>query len=95
MNKIKPIILALFLFVLTSFTMNKLPKIFTDLLERANLTFEPPKGLMEIKTIDNEQMNYEYCLNPPNDWTKYSKHFVNKISLTKFGNYENKTNIYS
>ena len=62
MNKIKPFGTGLLLLVLTSFTSDNLPKTFTDLLDRANLTFQKPAGLEETKTIENRQMNYEYAI---------------------------------
>lgn len=65
MNKTKTLSAVLLFFVLTSFTSDNLPKTFTDLLERANLTFQKPEGLLECKTIENGQMNYEYAVKHP------------------------------
>jgi hypothetical protein len=42
-----------------------LPKTFTDLLDRGNLTFQEPIGFEETKTIENRQMNYEYAIKYP------------------------------
>ena len=65
MNKITTFSIGLLLLVLTSFTSDNLPKTFTDLLDRGNLTFEKPTGLVETKTIKNRQMNYEYAIKYP------------------------------
>lgn len=65
MNKIKTLITGILLLVLTSFTSDNVPKTFTDLLDRANLTFQKPAGLEETKIINNRQMNYEYAIKYP------------------------------
>jgi hypothetical protein len=51
--------------VLTSFTSYTLPKTFTGLLKRANLTFQKPSGFEQTNNIENRQMNYEYALKYP------------------------------
>ena len=74
MTKIKTLGAAFLLLVLTSFTSDSLPKKFSDLLNRTNMTFEKPIGLEEIKVIGNRQMEYEYALKYPNKkfglWSK-------------------------
>jgi hypothetical protein len=65
MNKIKTFATGLLSLVLTSFTPDNLPKTFTDLLDRGNLTFQKPTGFEETKTIENRQMNYEYAIKYP------------------------------
>lgn len=62
MKHIKTLATGLLFIVLTSFSSDKLPKIFTDLLDRANLTFQQVDGFKEVKTIENRQMNYEYAI---------------------------------
>lgn len=59
------VIAGLLILGLTSFKENKLPKTFTKLLDRGKMTFLRPEGLVEVPTIDNEQMNYEYALKYP------------------------------
>lgn len=66
MHKIKTFGTGLLFLVLTSFASDNSPKTFTDLLDRANLTFQKPTGFEETKIIENRQMNYEYAI-------KYSK----------------------
>jgi hypothetical protein len=65
MNKIKTFSTGLLLLVLTSFTSDNLPKTFSDLLDRANLTFQNPTEFIETNIIENQQMNYEYALKHP------------------------------
>jgi len=65
MNKIKLFSTGLIFLILTSFTSDSLPKTFTDLLDRASLTFQKPVGLEETKIIENRQMNYEYAIKYP------------------------------
>lgn len=65
MNKIKTFSTGLLLLVLTSFTSDNLPKTFSDLLDRANLTFQNPTEFIETYIIDNQQMNYEYAIKHP------------------------------
>lgn len=43
-----------------------LPKTFTDILIKSNMTFDIPKGLIETTIIENRQMNYDYALKYPN-----------------------------
>jgi len=62
MNKIKFFITGLCFFILTSFSSDNLPKKFTDLLDRAEMTFNQPGECSETQPIDNLQMNYEYAL---------------------------------
>jgi hypothetical protein len=64
--KTKNIIMGALFLVLTSFSSDNLPKEFTDLLARANLTFTRPTDLIETNCIENRQMNYEYALKHPN-----------------------------
>lgn len=65
MKTIKTLSTGLLFLVLTSFSSDNLPKTFTDLLDRANLTFQMPTGFEETKTIENRQMNYEYAVKHP------------------------------
>jgi len=55
----------LFLAISSFASDNVLPKSFTDILVKANMTFEMPKGLIETTIIENRQMNYEYALKYP------------------------------
>jgi hypothetical protein len=59
------VIIGLLFLGLTSFKEDKLPKTFTKLLDRGKMTFLRPDGLVEVPTIENEQMNYEYALKYP------------------------------
>jgi len=53
-------------FSLSSFAGEKeLPKFFSDILIKANMTFEMPKGLIETTVIENQQMNYEFAIKYP------------------------------
>ena len=61
-NKIKTFGRFILLLVLTSFTSDNLPKSFTNLLDRANLTFQKPVGFNETKIIENQQLNYDYAI---------------------------------
>jgi len=65
MNKIKLFSIG-FILVLSSCKSDKLPKEFTDLLNRAKLDFIETEGMIETKCIENRQMNYEYALKLPN-----------------------------
>lgn len=65
MNSFKTLGIILICFVLTSFTSDSLPKTFTDLLDRANMSFVKPIGLEETTPIENTEMNYEYALKYP------------------------------
>lgn len=62
MSKIKFIVSGFILLFLLSFKSDKLPKDFSELLTRAKITFIRPEGMMEVKCIENRQMNYEYAL---------------------------------
>lgn len=62
MSKIKFFITGLCFVILSSFTSDNLPKKFTDLLDRAAMTFNQPNEFSEIQPIENEQMNYEYAV---------------------------------
>lgn len=62
MNKIKFFISGLFFVVLSSFSSDNLPKNFIDLLNRSEMTFNQPDEYSEAKTIDNQQMNYDYAI---------------------------------
>lgn len=61
-NKILTFGTCILLLVLTSFTSDNLPKSFTDLFDRANLTFQKPVGFNETKIIENQQLNYDYAI---------------------------------
>ena len=65
MKKIVTITIGLLFAVLLSFTVENLPKTFTDLLDQGNMTFENPIGLDAIKIIENDQMNYDYAVKYP------------------------------
>lgn len=62
MNKIRFFITGLCFVTLTSFVSDNLPKNFTDLLNRAEMTFDNPSEYSETQPIENLQMNYEYAL---------------------------------
>ncbi|WP_298146309.1 hypothetical protein [Flavobacterium sp.] len=65
MKTVKTLRAGLLLLILTSFSSDKLPKTFTDLLDRGNLTFQKPTGLEETQIIKNLEMNYEYAIKYP------------------------------
>ncbi len=65
MNALKLFTVGFFITLLTSFSSDKLPKDFSDLLDRAHLTFIRPDGMNETKCIENRQMNCEYALKYP------------------------------
>jgi hypothetical protein len=65
MKKIKLLGTGFLSLFMTSFTSERIPKTFTDLLERANMTFQKPAELEETKIIENRQMNYEYAIKYP------------------------------
>jgi hypothetical protein len=62
MNKIKFFIAGFCFVILTSFTSDNLPKKFTDLLEKAEMTFDQPSEYSQTQPIENLQMNYDYAL---------------------------------
>lgn len=62
MLRIKPLSVVFLLIVLVSFKSDNLPVNFTALLDRAQLTFTPPEGMVEVPIVKNGQMNYEYAL---------------------------------
>lgn len=62
MNKIKFFLAGLCFVVLTSFSSDNLPKNFTDLLDRSQMTFDLPDQYSETAPIENVQMNYDYAL---------------------------------
>lgn len=62
MSKIKFFITGLCFVILTSFTSDNLPKKFTDLLDRAAMTFDKPSEYSETHPINNEQVKYEYAI---------------------------------
>ncbi len=62
MYKIKLIITATILLVLTSFKSENLPSTFVSMLASGKLTFEKPIDYKEVKIIENRQMNYEYAI---------------------------------
>ena len=53
------------LLILMSFGSDNLPKKFTDLLHRANMSFQKPTGLEETQIIENRQINYEFAIKYP------------------------------
>lgn len=65
MGKINIRATGLLALLLMSFSSNKLPKKFNDLLDRAQMTFVAPEGLKSTRIIENRQMNYEYALKYP------------------------------
>lgn len=65
MTRIRLVLLGLLFLGLTAFLEKKLPKTFTRLLDRGKMSFLRPDGLVEVPTIENEQMNYEYALKYP------------------------------
>jgi hypothetical protein len=56
------LVTAAFALFLTSFAYEELPKSFTDLLSRADMMFEAPKGLVPAAVVYNRAMSYEYAL---------------------------------
>ena len=62
MNNINKTGIFFLLIILTSFSSDNLPKSFTSLLARANLSFHPPLGFKETKIIENQQLKYDYAL---------------------------------
>lgn len=52
---------GLFVFIL-GFRSNNLPPVFLDRLNRAHMSFEAPKGFIEMPLVKNGQMHYEYAL---------------------------------
>jgi hypothetical protein len=62
MDKIKFFVTGLCFVILTSFSSTNLPKNFTDLLEKAKMTFDQPIECSETQPIENQQMNYDYAL---------------------------------
>jgi hypothetical protein len=62
MNKIKFFLIGFCFVILTSFSSDNLPKSFTDLLDRAAMTFDQPSECSETLPIENPQMNYDYAL---------------------------------
>lgn len=62
MNKINLFIIGFCLFTLTSFSLGNLPEKFTDLLDKAGMTFDNPSECFETPPIENRQMNYEYSV---------------------------------
>lgn len=65
MYQIKKTVAGLLTLVLMSFSADNLPKKFSDLLDRAQMTFIAPEGLKSTRIIENRQMNYEYALKYP------------------------------
>lgn len=65
MTKCQLLLVGLVFLGLTSFQEEKLPKTFTKLLDRGKMTFSKPNGFIEVPTIENDQMNYEYALKYP------------------------------
>jgi hypothetical protein len=61
-TKTKLLLTGLSFVILTSFSLLELPETFTELLDRAKMAFDKPKGLVETDPIENGQMNYEYAL---------------------------------
>lgn len=62
MNKFYFFLAGFCFVILTSFSSDSLPKNFTDLLNRSEMTFNQPDGYSEIPTIENQQMNYDYAI---------------------------------
>jgi hypothetical protein len=62
MVKLKLLLTGIPLIFLTSFATKELPKVFSELLDRAKMTLDKADGLVETKPIENGQMNYEYAL---------------------------------
>lgn len=48
-----------------SFRSDSLPTEFSELLDRAQMSFETPEGMVYTKPIPNPQMNYEYAVKMP------------------------------
>lgn len=63
--KFKPLLIIACFVVLSAFKSDNLPTSFTNLLTRAQITFMPPGGLMEVEPIENSQMHYQYALKFP------------------------------
>lgn len=63
--KLKPLLIIACFVLLSAFKSDNLPTSFTDLLARAQITFIPPPGLVEVAPIKNSQMLYQYALKFP------------------------------
>lgn len=64
--KLKPLLNLVACFILlTAFKSDNLPSSFVDLLNRAQITFTPPAGLIEVEPVKNSQMLYQYALKFP------------------------------
>ena len=65
MKTLKFLLIGTMIVFSTSFKSDELPKPFSDLLERAQMTFDKPAGLVETELIENRQMNYEFAVKYP------------------------------
>lgn len=63
--KPKPLLIIACFVLLSAFKSDNLPASFIDLLTRAQLTFMPPAGLIEVEPVKNSQMLYQYALKFP------------------------------
>lgn len=68
-SKIRLLVGCVFSVLLLSLTTGPLPPHFTNLMDRAKMTFDKPDSLLEADIADNHQMHYEYALDYP------GKHF--------------------
>ncbi len=60
------VVVLLFISVFTAYSAeNNQKKSFADLLTESKMVFQMPGGLVETKTIDNDQMNYEFSVKYP------------------------------
>jgi hypothetical protein len=62
MKKTNFLLIGFSILLLTSFKSDNLPKEFSDLLDRAKMTFVKPIDYFKTPAIINNQMNYEYAL---------------------------------
>lgn len=62
-----PVILICMLVALSSYATDDLPKAFTDLLERAQMTFVVPDGYVDTELVENNHMLYEYAVKHPTE----------------------------
>jgi hypothetical protein len=59
------VLLLIAICLFTSFVSGNLPKPFTDLLDRANMTFVAPDSLVPVNIIETRALAYDYALKYP------------------------------
>lgn len=58
---------CLLLSCMSSFSQDKLPETFADLLARAKMSFTTPKDYVETVIVENPHMNYDYAVKHPTE----------------------------